>query len=190
MLNTIIESPTSLTYWNENITTNVSLEMFKESCVTKIAKMKDKKLVETNFKILQNILPCNKNLFRWKLSTSENCTICGNVESISHLLFECNYAQSIWKDVHKCLGLNVSLEMILFGNNLPQHINFVLSIVTYSIYKEWLICSFEKKQRHLNPKWKYFKGDFIYRKHVYENCDTLDFVDICSLLEKLIDFEN
>ena len=35
------------------------------SYVCKVKQLKDKKLVETNFKILNNILPCNGNLSKW-----------------------------------------------------------------------------------------------------------------------------
>ena len=40
-------------------------DLFNESCKRKIKVLKDKKLAEINFKILNNILPCNRNLLKW-----------------------------------------------------------------------------------------------------------------------------
>ena len=54
--------------------------------------MKDKKLAETNFKILNNILPCNRNLFKWGKCDTNLCHFCQEEESVGHLLLECTYA--------------------------------------------------------------------------------------------------
>ena len=43
---------------------NLTQDLFNESCKQKIKAVKDKKLAETNFKILNNILKCNRNLLK------------------------------------------------------------------------------------------------------------------------------
>ena len=53
---------------------------------SKVVTIKDNKLAETNFKILNGILPCGVNLIRWKKATNSECSICEQQESISHML--------------------------------------------------------------------------------------------------------
>ena len=72
---------------------NVRIEDFEKAYLLKVLRIKDKKISEMNFKILHNILPCNKNLNLWKKSNSVNCTICSQEETIEHLLYSCHYAQ-------------------------------------------------------------------------------------------------
>ena len=42
----------------------------------KVAEEKEVKLREFNFKLSYGILPCNSNLKRWKLRTTDNCNMC------------------------------------------------------------------------------------------------------------------
>ena len=67
MIGKISQSPTCLDCWNSNGPSILTHETFKEACVNKIYCIKEKKLAATNFTILHNVLPCNFNLFRWRL---------------------------------------------------------------------------------------------------------------------------
>ena len=58
---------------------------------------KEIKLKEFNFKVLHGILPCNKNLKQWKIRTSDCCDVCGEIQTIEHLLWNCRYVGSLWK---------------------------------------------------------------------------------------------
>ena len=58
----IIEPPTSRTYWNNFTCLSLTQDLFNESCKRKIKLLKDKKLAETNFKILNNILPLQSKI--------------------------------------------------------------------------------------------------------------------------------
>ena len=186
IIENVHEPPSSIHYWNDNGPTTLTHDIFKEACKKKIKCIKDPKLAETNFKILHNVLPCNYNLFKWKLNESKFCQICGNTEDIKHLIYECSYAKAIWRKVQNVVEENISLEMILFGFYSRNDVNFMLSIVVYSIYKEWLICSYEKKLRKTEPNFSMYKAAFLYRKRLYEHCRHAEFSNICQLLEKLI----
>ena len=61
----IIEPPTSRAYWNNFTGLSLTQDLFNGSCKRKIKILKDKKLADTNFKILNTILPCNRNLVKW-----------------------------------------------------------------------------------------------------------------------------
>ena len=78
----------------------------------KMINIKDKKIAEFNYKVLHNILPCNVNLVRWKKAENKKCMFCKEDEDIPHLLFNCMYAQTIWKKLKNDCNFNVSLEDI------------------------------------------------------------------------------
>ena len=69
---------------------------FKTVYTNKVAKIKDIKLAETNLKILHNILPCGENLVKWKKVESPECSICHHIESVTHLIYECEYSRQIY----------------------------------------------------------------------------------------------
>ena len=77
----------------------IPISNFNQIYTIKVKNIKDYKLAETNFKILHYILPCAANLVNWKKSLSNKCSVCNEVETIEHLLFHCNYAQHIWKNI-------------------------------------------------------------------------------------------
>ena len=64
-----IQIPVSKFYWQMKPDNQFTCGKFKASHKCKISCMHDRKLSETNFKILQNILPGNALLFRWKKIT-------------------------------------------------------------------------------------------------------------------------
>ena len=63
--------------------------------IKKIVKEKEIKLKEFNYKLLHGILPCNKNLMKWKIRMSAECDVCQQQQSIEHLLFECIYVKPL-----------------------------------------------------------------------------------------------
>ena len=50
-----------------------------------VSHEKEIKLKEFNFKVLHGILPCNRNLMRWKIRHDDKCDVCGQTQSIEHL---------------------------------------------------------------------------------------------------------
>ena len=186
IIENVHEPPSSIHYWNVNGPITLTHDIFKEACVNKIQCIKDKKLAETNFKILHNILPCNFNLFRWRLVDSKSCKICGESETIIHLIFECCYAKKVWKRVENILGIKSTLKDILFGFDVEYDLNFVLSTIVFCIYKEWLICSLDGKLRKQSPNFEIYKNEIRYRKAIYERCKLFNFCSICQIFEKLI----
>ena len=71
---------------------------------------KEIKLKEFNFKVLHGILPCNKNLKQWRIRMSDCCDVCGEIQTIEHLLWNCRYVRSLWK-VERADGTTILDEM-------------------------------------------------------------------------------
>ena len=115
---------------------------------------------------------------------------CQEEETISHLLFYCTYAESIWEVVNNALlpGERLTHDMVLFGYDTDKVLNHTISIVVYYIYKEWLICSLEKKHRKQQFCYKAFLNYLNIRQNVCHNCSNSIWVDVCIKLSCLIAF--
>ena len=87
LIQEIVTSTTSKLYWRNFTNIRITEDLLSKSYMSKIKLIRNKKLAETNFKILNNILPSNKNLHKWGKSETKLCYICGEEESISHLLY-------------------------------------------------------------------------------------------------------
>ena len=189
LLSDIVVSPTSETYWLEK--TNITEEVLQKSYIIKVKEIRDKKLSETNFKILNNILPCNRNLLKWGKSDTKLCSFCQVEESISHLLYHCQYAQSIWNLIQRALvnfdcDINISHDLVIFGDSVEIALNYVVSVVVYYIYREWLQCSFENKQRKQHLCLKALTNYLRIRQNTYMQCSNPIWHAVCAKLEILI----
>jgi len=134
----------------------------------KIQHMKETKLKEFNFKLLHGILPCNLNLYRWKIKTSDVCDVCQEVQTLEHLLYECTYVKPLWDIVGQLFSLSIDYNVILGINN--HDISFIVSILSYCIYKEWLILSLENKSRRDCLNFNFYKSELSLRLEIYKYC--------------------
>ena len=152
LIEEVVIPPTSETYWHQATNLRATEDVIHKSYIQNVKQLKDKKLAETNFKILNNILPCNKNLCKWGIGDTDLCCFCQEEENVSHLLFQCPHVKDIWEAVSVIMpgGQAISHNMVIFGLDLDIVLNHVLSIIVYFIYKEWLVCSFEKKHHKQN----------------------------------------
>ena len=96
----------------------------------------DMKLQECQFKIIHRILPTNKFLYLCNLSDTDQCYFCNSkVETISHLLFECDVVKSFWTDIfdwlYPMLDLLplLNLENVIFGVENGEHSNLINQIL-------------------------------------------------------------
>ncbi len=74
---------------------------------SKVFSEKEIKLKEFNFKVLHGILPCNSNLFRWRIRSHDTCDVCELPQTIEHLLFRCKYVKPIWDIVNNLFNLRL-----------------------------------------------------------------------------------
>ena len=69
--------------------------------------MLSQKLKEFNFKLLYNIAPCGYTLAKWNDKISAECVLCGQVETLGHMLYECHYISHICNMVSQGLKIHV-----------------------------------------------------------------------------------
>ena len=115
------------------------------------------KLKKFNLKVLHGILPCNGNLTQWRIKASDECDVCGLPQTIEHLLFTCRYVTPPWQIIDSVFDINVSFETILGVDQLCEY-NNIVTLVSFLIYKEWLVLSLEGKPRNGIILLQYFRG--------------------------------
>ncbi len=72
------------------------------------------KMKELHYKILHMYYPCNSLLSKFKLDFSSQCTFCNsNLETISHLFFECDYAKDLWKEISWLVFSAITNSLVL-----------------------------------------------------------------------------
>ena len=100
------------------------------------------------------------------------------------MLFYCTYAEYIWEVVNNALlhGENVTHDMVLFGYDTDKVFNHLFSIIVYYIYREWLVCSLEKRHRKQQFCYNSFLNYLNIRKNVYSKCFNSIWVDVCIKL--------
>ena len=94
------------------------------------------------FQVLHRTLITNRKLTQFGIKDNEQCDNCNEVETITHLLFECFTAQRVWNEVKTWLTaispnpLYMDKKSILLGNQ-KNHviINYVITTVKHEIYK-------------------------------------------------------
>lgn len=151
---------------------------------TKVKREQEIKLKEFNFKLLHGILPCNRNLQKWKIRLDDKCDVCGLSQTIEHLLYSCSYVKPLWRIVELFLGVNIRFDQIV---GVDKHFvpNAVITIVCFLIYKEWLLLSLEDKHRSTNIELSYYKSELLMRTEIYKLCKCIDKKHI-DHLEELI----
>ncbi len=146
----------------------------------KIVLEKEIKLKEFNFKLLHGILPCNKNLKQWKIKLSDKCDVCERQQTIEHLLFECSYVKPLWRAVENVLDLNLSFRKILGIVDCDKQ-DKVLTMISFLIYKEWLLMSLDNKNRNSVIDLGFYKNELTLRFKIYELCSSYDPTDIAYM---------
>ena len=71
------------------------------------------------YKILNNILYLNRQLFCMNLVDSSFCSLCGHcVETVTHLFLSCTVSQGLWDEITKwsssCIPLHKLTEQIIY----------------------------------------------------------------------------
>ena len=90
-----IYTPLNIVKWKNHMSVNLNLEERQNTFFLKI-KMFDNKLAEFNYIVLSRILACGGLVSKWDSSVRSICFQCKEIDSISHLLYECKLGKQIW----------------------------------------------------------------------------------------------
>ena len=113
-------------------------------------------------------MPCNSNLKKWKLKQSDTCDVCNQPQTIKHLLLDCTYSRPLWHIINSLFNINISFKQIL-GLDKSFRYNNLTSIVSFLIYKEWLVLSLKNEKRQNRLCIDFFKNELLLRNNIC-NC--------------------
>ena len=135
--------------------------------------MLDYKIAQFNYKTLHLILPCFSNLKRWRIINYNLCPLCHVKHDVTHLLFFCIKAQSIWNFVNEKFSKKLSLFDIICGCNESVSFNYFISLVSFYIYKEWLILYKCNEDWVKNDIIFFVKGNIKSYLNSYKHCSIV-----------------
>ena len=127
--------------WSLEFNNPNTIDWSKIYMLPKICKL-NARITYFQYQINHRSLVTNKKLQQFGIRDNNLCDRCGEIETISHLLFECHFAQDIWTEVYMWLNNTINSELymdkmsILLGDTRNEIITTcIISIVKHELYK-------------------------------------------------------
>ena len=179
LLNKVKEYPTELeTKWNLMLGDNNFNLTEKFSVIKELGK--DSALKNFQFKILHQILPTNKLLYKMKIINYNSCYICStHIESLEHMFYECIDIKNVWFRIFQDLNLRekfenlaLNLDTVLFGYK-NSHIKHLKGLNIFLILTKKYIfdCKQNDKKVSFEGAKFYLKNQCKIQKSVSKNAD-------------------
>ena len=172
LINQKIELPYQENFWR-SVLGNLNEINFEKVYTTKIKLCPDSKVAQFNYKLLHLILPCLTNLHKWRIVDDFLCPLCHVRHDVIHLLYGCIKAQTMWNSVNSKLNMNISLFDITCGCVDDLALNFLISLVCFCIYKEWLQLYRQTKEWENNNIVVFVKRNIWSYFDTYKKCNTI-----------------
>ena len=135
----------------------------------KLSHIKEVKLKDFQFKILNRILVTNRFLFKIKRIETDKCSYCNKEsESIAHLLFDCEKVKEFWNMLKIWLYNNVNIDLQLDYKSIifsacSQALEYFISVTAkYYIYKS----KFNLKKLSIEGFQRYLKIKFSNEQYI------------------------
>ena len=94
------------------------------------------------YQIIHRSLISNRKLYQLNLIEHEHCDRCNEVETIQHLLLECETLENLWNDVKRWIREKVKRRFhsdtvsVILGNEENKYsANYIIIVVKHEIYK-------------------------------------------------------
>ena len=126
------------------------------------------------YKILNRLINCNFNLYKWKIKSEPYCDSCViAIDTIEHHLFLCPLFKKFWEEMEVWLNKQ---------NNMPYRIQFTICEVIFGIGINQLKTSF----------YKFLNIFILFGKHYLNFCRTdkknTNFVEFLSIAKSRIKY--
>ena len=99
----------------------------------------------------------------------------------------CNsiYVRPLWRIIERKSGVSISVEQIV-GVDPSFEYDEIATILSFLIYKEWLLSSLESKHRSANLDRMYYKSELQSRIDIYKLCRCIDQNHVDNLMEIML----
>ena len=130
------------------------------------------------------MIQINHNLYKWKKRQDDKCHLCNVTEDVTHLLFECRYAKVIWDKINDISNHVIDAEDVFLGSKLSNDDIFIVSSISYFIFKRWVNFSYSGTPRDCNTAIEMLKIELKYIHMVYTQLKN---IHICHILSNIIE---
>ena len=133
------------------------------------------KLKVFRWKLLSYILPNEENLFKWKIGSSPNCSMCKINDNYQHFFIECKILLEFWEIIESKLKIlnftnKINLKDIVFGYKICDReydsYNTIITLIAFTIYKRFYMSDHRKK---CVDTYSIFKKEITDYIHISEN---------------------
>ena len=103
-----------IAFWKRKL----GVDIDKEHWVAGMQATKEIRLQELHWKVMSNIYPTNKMLYKMKVKNTNECDFCGCEDYIEHVFVHCQKIQSLWIEIEKQLSiiLNKTVKLTICDN--------------------------------------------------------------------------
>ena len=165
--------PTSQKYY-QNCFPNIALE-WKDIYILPRKVSIDTNLRMFQYKILNNILYLNKQLFLFKKRNDYLCSYCGlEEETINHIFSNCQKTKKLWFDLKLYLSYNIDIpdldpQSAIFGFlQVDQELILILNHILL-LFKHYVYISRESQKLSLQALIKKIKKIYVLEKKISAN---------------------
>ena len=103
---------------------NIEIEGLRKALLNIYAYTMPTKLQDFQHRLLLSAIVANKDLYRWKVVNSNRCYFCNTqLETIIHLMYDCNVIQDFWEQVRNWIVNNLRLNDTLDINHYNVIVN-------------------------------------------------------------------
>ena len=99
------------------------------------------------------------------------------------MLYKCEFAKTIWDTLNHTSKFIIAVEDVILGERLGIIDMFIISAISYFIYKMWLRNSFDDIPRDINNVIPLLKSELEYIHTIYS---ALKCEDLCINLKNII----
>ena len=179
----------TLSKWSELLNVEIDETLRIQTFQNKVIAIKEKKLAEFNFKVLHYILSNSYLLSKWNPEFSSSCELCRVDNSICHMLLRCSLAKHVWQQIDLALNLSLSEVEIILGVKNDASLNYIITFISYEIYKFWLRSSIQKENRLIANLFRQIQGDIFSKLKILKilkqkdshTIESLDKIRACIL---------
>ena len=122
---------------------NIEHSMWPKIYEENIWNIKERKIAEFRYKLLNNILCTRSIISKWNPNITSLCPICKQKHTVKHLLFECQDIKNIWIIIGDIINVHITYKHIIIGNiaynDYVKNRNEVIAYIAYAIFKMWIL---------------------------------------------------
>ena len=191
--------PYANSFWDSYFDSKLSWENVYKS----IHLLKDNRLTQFKYKLINRIVPSKEIRFQWKITENPLCNICKVTETYKHLFIDCTEVDTFWRKVililKKCVieSSVKSIKNIVIGYKINQteysDVNTIFSLIGFCIYKSYFIS--ESRTTKIDC-FKILQQEFqkLLTLYSFENIKLSNFIlsfkDIIELRERTLPITN